>query len=72
MAAGRAARAGRRRRHAPSAGYYLGWVAQPVGILLGLLTAPMFVVGEMFLGLWVLGFVLGKRLDNRPESPAPA
>ena len=53
-------------------GYYLGWVTQPVGVLLGLLTVPMFVVGTMFLGLWVLGFVLGKRLDNRPESPAPA
>ena len=51
-------------------GYYLGWVTQPVGVALGLLTVPMFVVGTMFLGLWVLGFVLGKRLDNRPETPA--
>jgi hypothetical protein len=55
-----------------SAGYYLGWAVQPIGILLGILTTPMFVVGGMFLGLWVLSFVLGKRLDNRPESPAPA
>ena len=48
-------------------GYYLGWVTQPVGVALGLLTVPMFVVGTMFLGLWVLGFVLGKRLDHRPQ-----
>ena len=53
-------------------GYYLGWVTQPVGVALGLLTVSMFVVGTMFLGLWVLGFVLGKRLDNRPETPATA
>jgi hypothetical protein len=54
------------------AGYYLGWATQPVGIALGLLTVAMFVVGTMFLGLWVLGFALGKRLENRPESSAPA
>lgn len=53
-------------------GYYLGWVTQLVGIALGVLTVAMFVIGTMFLGLWVLGFVLGKRLDNRPESPAAA
>jgi hypothetical protein len=53
-------------------GYYLGWVTQPVGVALGVLTVPMFVIGTMFLGLWVLSFVLGKRLDNRPESPAAA
>ena len=42
------------------------------GVALGLLTVPMFVVGTMFLGLWVLGFVLGTRLDDRPETPATA
>ena len=48
-------------------GYYLGWATQPAGVALGVLTVPMFVVGTMFLGLWVLSFVLGKRLDNRPQ-----
>lgn len=50
-------------------GYPLGWVAQPVGILLGLLTPAMFVVGVMFAGLWTVSFVLGKRLDAR-AAPA--
>ena len=33
---------------APPVGYYVGWVTQPVGIALGLLTYGMFVVGIMF------------------------
>ena len=44
-------------------GYLIGWITQPVGILLGLLTPAMFVVGAMFAGLWVLSFVLGRRLE---------
>ena len=48
------------------AGYPIGWVAQLAGVLLGFLTPAMFVVGGMFAGLWVLSFVLGKRLDARP------
>jgi Protein of unknown function (DUF4233) len=46
-------------------GYPVGWVAQLAGILLGLLTPAMFVVGGMFAALWVVSFVLGKRLDAR-------
>ncbi len=46
-------------------GYPIGWLAQLAGILLGLLTPAMFVVGGMFAALWVLSFVLGKRLDAR-------
>ena len=42
---GRPARAGRGRTDAPSARLLLGWVTQPVGVALGLLTVPMFVVG---------------------------
>ena len=49
-------------------GYPIGWVAQLVGILLGLLTPAMFVVGGMFTALWVVSFVLGKRLDARPTA----
>ena len=52
-------------------GYPLGWLAQPAGILLGLLTPAMFVVGAMFAALWIVSFVLGKRLDGR-GSPTPA
>lgn len=50
------------------AGYPLGWVAQLAGILLGFLTPAMFVVGGMFTALWVVSFVLGKRLDGRPSA----
>jgi hypothetical protein len=46
------------------AGYLLGWSVQVLGVALGLLTAPMFFVGGMFLALWLLTFVLGKRLDR--------
>ncbi|HEY5981782.1 MAG TPA: DUF4233 domain-containing protein [Microlunatus sp.] len=51
-------------------GYLVGWVTQPVGILLGLLTPAMWVVGGMFAGLWVLSFVLGRRLDAQAASRA--
>ena len=51
-------------------GYLVGWVTQPIGILLGLLTPAMWVVGAMFAGLWVLSFVLGRRLDTQGAAPA--
>ena len=47
------------------AGFWLGWVTQGVGLALGVLTPAMFAVGAMFAGLWVLTFVLGRRLDAR-------
>jgi hypothetical protein len=28
----------------------------------------MFIVGALFAAVWVLSFVLGKRLDSRPED----
>jgi hypothetical protein len=49
-------------------GYPLGWLTQLVGVALGLLTSAMFIVGGMFLALWVLSFVLGKRLDEQGEA----
>jgi hypothetical protein len=49
-------------------GYPLGWLTQLVGVALGLLTPSMFIVGAIFLALWVLGFVLGKRLDANPAA----
>lgn len=52
-------------------GYPVGWLAQLVGILLGLLTPAMFVVGAMFAALWTVSFVLGKRLDSR-AAPTPS
>jgi hypothetical protein len=49
-------------------GFLLGWVTQPVGVVLGFLTTPMFFVGAMFLGLWVISFILGKRLDGQAAA----
>jgi len=46
------------------AGYLVGWTVQLIGLALGFLTTPMFFVGAMFLALWLLTFVLGKRLDR--------
>lgn len=51
-------------------GYLIGWITQPVAILLGFLTPAMFVVGAMFAGLWVLSFVLGRRLENQAAARA--
>jgi hypothetical protein len=45
-------------------GYVLGWLAQLSGIALGLLTSSMFVVGAILAAVWVLAFLLGKRLDS--------
>ncbi len=51
-------------------GYPVGWIAQVAGLLLGLLTPSMFIVGGMFAALWVVSFVLGKRLDARSAPTA--
>lgn len=45
-------------------GYPLGWLTQLAGIALGFATATMFVVGAIFAGLWLLFFVLGRRLER--------
>ncbi|MFT4165197.1 MAG: DUF4233 domain-containing protein [Microlunatus sp.] len=51
-------------------GYLVGWIAQPVGILLGLLTPAMYAVGAIFAGLWLMSFVLGRRLDAQAAARA--
>jgi membrane protein implicated in regulation of membrane protease activity len=52
----------------PPVGYILGWLTQLAGLALGLLTTTMFIVGALFAAVWVLAFVLGKRLDSRMET----
>jgi hypothetical protein len=49
-------------------GYILGWVAQLAGLALGFLTTTMFIVGALFAAVWVMSFVMGKRLDSRMET----
>lgn len=45
-------------------GQWLGWLTQAVMLLLGLVTWGMAVMGLLFGGLWVITFVLGKRLER--------
>ncbi len=49
-------------------GYVLGWLTQLAGLALGFLTTLMFIVGILLAAVWVLAFVLGKRLDSRMET----
>lgn len=49
-------------------GYVLAWLTQLAGVALGLLTTSMFLVGSLLAAVWVLAFVLGKRLDSRMET----
>ncbi len=51
-------------------GYPLGWLTQVVGLALGLLTPAMFIVGGLFLALWVITFILGRRLDEQGQARA--
>ena len=49
-------------------GYPLAWLTQPVVIALGFATAMMFAVGAMFGLLWLLVFVLGRRIERSKLS----
>ncbi|MCC2592586.1 DUF4233 domain-containing protein [Tessaracoccus sp. OS52] len=46
-------------------GYWFGWATQGAGIALGLLTPWMYAMGIVFALIWIMSFVLGKRLDRR-------
>jgi len=53
----------------PAVGYPIAWLTQVAALLLGLLTPGMWVVGGLFAGLWVISFVLGKRLEQmQPQT----
>ena len=49
-------------------GYVVGWLTQVVAVGLGLATSAMFAVGGLFVLLWVISFILGKRLDAAPVA----
>lgn len=44
-------------------GWVFAWLAQGVGVALGLLTPWMYVVGGVFAVLFVVSFVLGRRIE---------
>ena len=47
----------------PQVGYPLGWLTQVGALALTALTIGMLIMGVMFACLWVVCFVLGKRLE---------
>lgn len=56
-------------------GFPVAWLTQLAGIALGIATSTMFIVGGMFAGIWILIFVLGRRLEaqwaaGNPDQPA--
>lgn len=63
-----AASAGLLRRR-PQVGYPLGWVTQVAALALGFLTVGMVLMGIMFGSLWVVCFVLGRRLEAQHSAP---
>ena len=46
-------------------GWPLAWAALLAGILLGLLTPWMFAVGGGFAALFLVEFILGKKIESR-------
>lgn len=51
-------------------GYVLGWLTQLVAVGLGFATEMMFAVGGMFALLWVVCFVLGRRIETTSATGA--
>lgn len=49
-------------------GYPLGWLTQVYAVGLGILTPWMYGVGGVFALLWVVSFVLGRRLEGMKPS----
>ncbi len=47
------------------AGVWLGWVLQGVLIALGILLPLMYVIGGLFLAIWIYCFLTGRRLDRQ-------
>lgn len=52
----------------PRVGYALGWVTQLAALALAFLTIGMLIMGVMFATLWVVCFVLGRRLEAQRET----
>ena len=53
-------------------GYLLGWITQVFAVAMGLLTPWMYWLGGMFALLWVVSFVLGRRIEATPSGQEPA
>lgn len=51
-------------------GVTLGWLIQVATILSGFVVREMFVIGGIFLLLWIVCLVQGTKIDSRP-APEP-
>lgn len=49
-------------------GYPLGWLVQLGAVAMGLMTSMMYAVGIVFLAIWVMSFVMGRRIEQRPTA----
>lgn len=48
-------------------GWVVGWATQVIGVLMGIATPMMYVVGVVFAMLWVSMLVLGRRIEGNPQ-----
>lgn len=46
-------------------GYLLGWITEAAGVAMGFLTSMMFVAGGLFLVIWTVSFILGRKLESQ-------
>lgn len=49
-------------------GYWFAWATQLAAVALGLLTPWMYLMGIIFALIWIMSFVLGRRLESRPHD----
>lgn len=49
-------------------GYPVGWLGQAGLVALGVLTWWMYVMGVIFVLLWITSYVLGKRIEAKKEA----
>lgn len=45
-------------------GQWLGWVLQAVLLATGIVLTPMFVIGALFVGLWIWCWIRGRSIDR--------
>jgi Protein of unknown function (DUF4233) len=50
-------------------GVWFGWLIQVAILALGFVTPMIFVVGAIFVALWIFCFVKARQLENRQQHP---
>lgn len=49
-------------------GYYLGWLAQAAFMATGIFSLWMLAMGAIFALIWVMAFVMGRRLESQGKE----